>query len=89
MPKPSSRTRSKKRYRLQLPGGQSGTHYKREKTGRPKCTRCGREISGIPHLVPSEIRRLPASQRKIERPYGNMLCPTCLRDLLKQAVRSS
>jgi len=89
MPKRSLRTRSKKRRTLRLPGGHSVTHYKKEKITPQQCTRCGRKISGASHLIPSEIRKLPASQRKIERPYGNLLCPTCLQDLLKQSVRSS
>lgn len=89
MPKPSLRTRSKKRRVLQLPGGQRVTHYKREKISRPQCARCGKVLSGILRFVPSEIRRLPGSQRKIGRPYGNVLCSRCLKEVLKQAVRSS
>ena len=87
MPKPSLRTRSKKRSAFHLPGGRSGTHYKKEKIKPSHCTRCGKILSGAPRLTPSKIRKLPASQRKIERPYGNLLCPSCLRGLLKQSVR--
>jgi len=89
MPKPSLRTRSRKRRTFRLPGGCSKTDYKREKIAPQRCARCGKALSGIPRLVPSEIRKLPASQRKIGRPYGNLLCSACLRDFLKQAVRVS
>jgi len=89
MPKPSLRTRSRKRRVLRLPGGRSGTHYEKEKVKPLHCTRCGRILSGVSGLTPSKIRKLSGSQRKVERPYGNLLCPSCLQDLLKQAVRSS
>ena len=89
MPKRSLRTGSKKRRTLRLPGGSSGTHYGREKFGLSHCSRCGRILSGTPRLAPSGIRKIPASQRKVERPYGSLLCSSCLQELLKQAVRSS
>jgi large subunit ribosomal protein L34e len=89
MPQPSKRTRSVKRHDLRLPGGRFETHYKREKPDVSRCSRCGRELSGIPRLIPSELRKLSASQRGIERIYGGQLCHGCLRDLLKQTVRST
>jgi large subunit ribosomal protein L34e len=89
MPKRSLRTRSKKRQTLRLPGGRTGTHYTREKIKSQRCARCEKPLSGIPRLISSGVRKLPASQRKIERPYGNLLCPTCLQESLKQAVRGS
>lgn len=89
MPKPSQRTRSRKRQDLRLPGGRFETHYKREKPDVSRCSRCGRELSRIPRLIPSELRKLPASQRRVERIYGGQLCHGCLRDLLKQTVRGT
>lgn len=89
MPKPSLRTRSKKRRILRLPGGRVGTHYGKEKVTSSRCIRCGRMLSGTSRFTASKIRKLPLSQRRIERPYGNLLCSTCLRDSLKQSVRSS
>lgn len=89
MPEPSKRGRSKKRRRLRLPGGRVETHYRREKTGASRCGRCGGELSGVPHLIPSRIGKLSVSQRRVERMYGGQLCHDCLRDLLKQTVRSA
>jgi large subunit ribosomal protein L34e len=88
MPRRSLRVRSKKRQVFRLPGGKSGVHYEKEKIGPLHCSRCGRIVSGAPHLAQSEIRKLPASQRRIGRPYGSLLCPTCLQNMLKQAARS-
>lgn len=89
MPNPSLRTRSKKRCAMRFPGGRSGMHYKKEKVVSSQCVRCGRLLSGTPRLISSKTRKLSASQRKVARPYGNLLCSSCLQGLLKQAVRSS
>ncbi len=89
MPEPSKRTRRKKRYSLQLPGGRVGTHYKREKVDVSRCGRCGGRLSGIPRLIPSHVGKFSASQRRVERMYGGQLCHNCLRDLLRQTVRSA
>ena len=78
-----------KRHGLRLPGGRFETHYNREKPDVSRCSLCGRELSAIPRLIPSKLRKLPANQRRIERIYGGQLCHGCLRDLLKQKVRST
>lgn len=89
MPRPSLRTRSKKRHELRLPGGRTTTHYEKEKPTVPLCAQCGQVLSGIPRAVPSKLRKLPASRKKVQRIYGGQLCHNCLRDLLKQTVRST
>lgn len=89
MPRPSTRTKRMKRQDLRLPGGLFETHYREEKPCVPRCGRCGRNLSGIPRLIPSELRKLSATQRTIDRMYGGQLCHGCLRDLLKQTVRGA
>ncbi|MFQ5999777.1 MAG: 50S ribosomal protein L34e [Candidatus Bathyarchaeia archaeon] len=88
MPRPSLRTRSRKRRRVRLPGGRAETHYKRGKNPVSRCARCGRGLSGLPCSIPSKLRKLPASQRRVERVYGGQLCHSCLQDLLKNAARN-
>jgi len=87
MPRPSQRTRSRKRSQKRLPGGGATTHYKREKARSPRCARCNRVLSGVPRLTTSKMGRLTASKRRVQRKYGGHLCHICLQDLLKQAVR--
>jgi len=64
------------------------THFKREKIDASYCARCGQMLLGVPRLTSSKIRKLPASQRRVERMYGGQLCHSCIRNLLKQAVRN-
>jgi len=89
MPRPSQRTRSKKRVKVKLPGGRTTIHYKREKANPARCGRCGQILHGIPRCHPAELRKLPANQRRIERMYGGNLCHNCLKELLKQTVRGT
>ncbi|UCE15389.1 MAG: 50S ribosomal protein L34e [Candidatus Bathyarchaeota archaeon] len=89
MPRPSLRTRSRKRHSLRLPGGRIKTHYKKEKTSISRCSKCGQPLPGVPRSTPSKLRKLTASQKKLERVYGGQLCHNCVRELLKQAVRSA
>jgi len=88
MPKPSLRTRSRKRLPLRLPGGRAKTRFKREKAGILRCSRCGSILHGGPRLIPSRVAKLSASEKKVERMFGGQLCPSCLRDALKSSARS-
>ena len=87
MPRPRYRTRLIKKRKMKLPGGRTTTHYKKKKVKKSKCANCGRLLSGVPRLSTSEIRKLPKTQRRPERPYGGHLCPQCLQELTKQATR--
>lgn len=87
MPRPSQRTRSRKRSPKRLPGGGATLHYKKEKVGSSRCARCSQILSGAPGLAQSKMGKLTASQKRIQRMYGGHLCHICLQDLLKQAVR--
>lgn len=87
MPRPSQRTRSRKRSPKRLPGGRASVHYKKEKVRASRCVRCNRVLSGVPRLAQSKMGKLTASQKRIQRIYGGQLCHVCLQDLLKHAVR--
>ncbi|MEM2319680.1 MAG: 50S ribosomal protein L34e [Candidatus Bathyarchaeia archaeon] len=87
MPRPSLRTRSRKRIKKALPGGRSKNHFKKEKPKAPSCFLCGKPIAGIPRLSPAEIRKQNLSNKRVSRLYGGQLCHSCLENALKQAVR--
>lgn len=88
MPKPYQRTRSRKRNPLRLPGSRAVTHFKRERIGASRCVQCGRLLPSVPVLIPSKLRRLAASERRLQRMLGGQLCHVCLQQALKTAVRS-
>ena len=89
MPRPAHRTRSRKRVKKPSPGSTVKTYFKREISSSLKCSICGKPLTGIPRLSPTEIRKLNRTKRRIWRIYGGQLCPNCLKTLLKQAVRKT
>lgn len=88
MPKPSLRTRKRKRRVLRLPGSRTKTSYKKEKAGALRCVRCDSTLAGVVRATPSKLLKLAASRRRLERMYGGQLCHRCVGELLKRAVRS-
>lgn len=87
MPRPSQRTRSRRRSPKRLPGGGATVRYKKEKIKSSHCARCNRVLSGVPKLARSKTAKLTASRKRVQRMYGGQLCHACLQDLLKRVVR--
>ncbi|HVO86086.1 MAG TPA: 50S ribosomal protein L34e [Candidatus Eisenbacteria bacterium] len=87
MPRPSERTRSRKRVTKPLPGGRTGTLFKGEAGARLRCSICSQELAGVPNT--SKTRKLNQSKKTVRRPYGGQLCANCLKTAFKQAVRAA
>jgi large subunit ribosomal protein L34e len=88
MTRRSIRGGAKKRVQIRLPGNRSVTHYKKEKIKGAHCVRCGQFFASVPRLTKTQLAKLFPTQRKITRPYGGQLCHNCVRELIKQAVRT-
>ncbi|MEM2994726.1 MAG: 50S ribosomal protein L34e [Candidatus Bathyarchaeia archaeon] len=88
MPRPSQRTRSKKRIYKALPGGGKKLHFKQKPSALSRCASCGKLLLGIPRVTPSKIRKLNRTKRRVWRPFGGYLCHNCLKNSLKQAIRA-
>ncbi|MFQ6068120.1 MAG: 50S ribosomal protein L34e [Candidatus Bathyarchaeia archaeon] len=86
MPRPTLRTRSRKRKYRSLPVGRKKVLHKKRKTANPKCFSCGRDLTFILRST-LEIRKLPKTRRGISCIYGGQLCHLCLRNSLKQTSR--
>ncbi len=88
MPRPSQKTRSRRRVYVRLPGGDTVIHYEKRRPGPARCAICGRPLNGVPRLRPVELRKLPKTAKRPERMYGGVICPSCLEKLLKKTIRS-
>jgi len=51
-----------------------------------RCGRCGAPLGGVP-ISEDERRWLPKTKKRPERMFGGVLCPRCLKEVLKEAVR--
>ena len=87
MVRPSLRSRSLARVYVRLPSSRVTIHYYKRRPEKAKCAMCKRPLHGVPALRPVDLRKLPKTSRRPERPYGGYLCPTCLRTALKRAIR--
>jgi large subunit ribosomal protein L34e len=86
MVRPMYRTRSWRRVIRRTPGGDVVIHFEKRKPKPARCARCGRPLGGVPRLRPSELRKLPKTAKRPERPYGGVLCGTCLAELIFEEI---
>ena len=49
-----------------------------------RCAICKKPLHGIP----KEVRKLPTSKKRVERPYGGNLCSKCARNLINEKLYS-
>lgn len=86
MTKPRFKSRSWKRIKRKTPTGIT-IIYRRKKPNKARCSKCGRELHGVPRLRAVQIRKLSKTKKRPERPYGGNLCSSCMRELMKEKAR--
>lgn len=89
MVRPALRSRSLRRKRTRTPGDRLITRYEWKKPKVAKCALCKKPLHGVPRRNPAQLRKLPKSSRRPERPYGGNLCSSCTRNLLRKTVRNT
>ncbi len=77
-----------KKVKKRTPGGRIVVHLKKKKPKVAKCAICKKPLHGIPRLTPKELKKLPKTKKRPERPYGGYLCSKCLKEILKEKARS-
>lgn len=83
------RSRSLKRKKVRTPGNKLVIQYRRKKPSPAKCGKCKKPLHGIPRERQTTMRNLPKSKKRPERPYGGNLCSSCMRNVIREQVRSS
>lgn len=79
MPIQPQRTFSLKKVKVKTPGNKLVTHYIKRKPSLAKCAVCKKPLLGVPNILTYQLRALPKTQRRPERPYGGYLCASCLK----------
>ena len=82
------KSRSYKRKKIRTPGGRLKTVYTRKKPGKAQCGECGRPLAGVPRAKEKELKKLPKSSRRPERPFGGVLCSICFRKEMTKRARA-
>jgi len=88
MTKTMFKSRKWKKVKLKTPGGKTIAHYRRPKPKIARCGECGKPLSGVPSLRAAGMRKLSKTEKRPERPYGGVLCPSCARKAIAEKARS-
>jgi len=73
------KSRTFKRVFRKTPGGKTVLRFTKRKPSKPICNKCNKELLGTARGRKTEIRKLPKTGRRPERPYGGVLCSSCSR----------
>ncbi len=88
MVQPKFRSRSLRRVYVRTTKGKSVIHYERRKPGKPQCSDCGDYLKGVASGITFKVKKLSKTQRRPERPYGGVLCGSCMRKVMINKARS-
>ena len=87
MTSPRHKSRSLRRVYVKTPGGRNTIHYKERKPKQAHCADCGSKLHGIPRKRAFEMKNLPKTQKRPERPFGGKLCSKCTREHFRKELR--
>ena len=86
MPAPRLRSRSLRRVSKKLPGGRTVIHFSKKKPQQAECSGCGDALKGVPRLLPYKMRNLAKTKKRPQRPFGGVLCSSCMRKKIVESV---
>lgn len=64
------------------------TQYRKRKPAHAQCGKCRKELHGVPRARPVELRNMPKTKKRPERPYGGVLCSRCMRETIIEKIRA-
>ena len=81
------RSRTFRRIFVKTPGNKVVIHYKRRKPGFAECSNCRAKLKGVPRARVFELRAIPKTAKRPERPFGGVLCSSCSRQKIISLAR--
>jgi large subunit ribosomal protein L34e len=88
MPRPNLRSKTRKRKKVRTPGNKNNEHYWRKRPSKAHCAICKKPLKSIPRKRPSKMKKTNKVSRRPTRPESGHYCPTCLKQLIEDTVRS-
>ena len=80
------RSRTIKRIKIKTTK-RTAPHYRRKKPKQARCSICNDFLKGIPRGNNCEIKKLPKTKKRPERPYGGVLCSKCSRKKIMESIQ--
>ncbi len=72
--------------RVRTPGGRLVIRRVERKVNFVRCGLCGTILSGVPRERTHTFKGLAKTKKRPERMYGGVLCPSCLKKKIVEAV---
>lgn len=85
MPQGSRKSRTLRRVKVKSTQS-TKIQYKKRKISKQTCRECGKVLPGTPHQIPSKTKNMAKTKRKPSRPYGGVLCSSCMRKEIMKNV---
>jgi large subunit ribosomal protein L34e len=63
-------------------------HYKKRNPKQAHCAQCTKKLNAVPRALPTKMSNMAKTKKRPERPYGGVLCSTCLRLKMVAKARS-
>ncbi len=76
---PHHKSRTMRRVYVRTPGGNVVLHHKLRRPAYAECGGCHKNLQAVPRERPAGIQALAKAKRRPERPYGGVLCGSCMR----------
>ena len=73
------KSRKLRRIKVKLPGGRLSIHYERRRPSHAHDPITKEVLHGVPNLISSQLKKLPKSKRRPNRPYGGVLSSSQMR----------
>ena len=89
MPRGSEKSGRFRKIFVKVPGGETKVHLRERKPKKAHCAVCGKQLAGVVRERPAVMANLPKTAKRPERPFGGVLCSSCMRLQLQQKVRSA
>ena len=80
------RSRTFRRIKKKLPGNRVALRYEKRAHSKAHCGSCGAVLPAVRTGKATELRNLPKTAKRPERPYGGVLCSRCMREKIRSAV---
>lgn len=76
-----------KKDKVKTPSGRILIRKRKERPAAVKCANCKSPLHGMKRLIPNQLKKLSASEKRPNRPYGGYFCSNCTRELFREQVR--
>jgi len=84
----TKKSTSVRRIVRKTPGARLVFHYLHKGPAKARCAKCSSPLHGTPSKRAFMMEGMAKTKKRPSRPFGGVLCSSCMRDLQKEKARS-